>query len=223
MLKNNWPPYDTVRDMIKDGCLFVPIGCKSSPSEEIEWRMSFSLAEKRLVHSMNHTQFLIYALLKLFLKEVVENNIILKGLLCSYFMKTLVFWEIMETKIPWTPSYLVQHFWNCFRRLLGWIDKEYCPNFFLPENNMFIGKIHGENKRNLLKELGSLYRQGYLILQNIPVIRNELERWRLEPQRSVSCGVRRSKIIEKLLLVFYVELPYDISSPAIYKILSSSR
>ncbi|KAK3103486.1 hypothetical protein FSP39_019584 [Pinctada imbricata] len=42
-----------------------------SSNKLVEWRMSFSLAEKRLVRFMNHTQFLTYGLLKLFLKEVM--------------------------------------------------------------------------------------------------------------------------------------------------------
>ncbi|KAK3094159.1 hypothetical protein FSP39_024829 [Pinctada imbricata] len=74
LVKSGWPSTDIIAKMVEDGCLFVPIGCKTSPYEGIEWRMSFSLAEKRLVRSMNHVQFLTYGLLKLFLKETVEQN-----------------------------------------------------------------------------------------------------------------------------------------------------
>ncbi|KAK3101386.1 hypothetical protein FSP39_003168 [Pinctada imbricata] len=150
LLRRRWPSDDVITNMVSDGCLFVPVGCKMSPDADVEWRMSFSLAEERLVRFMNHTQFLTYGLLKLFLKEVVEENDETRGFLCSYFMKTLVFWEIIESDIPWTPSCLLQNVWNCFRRLLSWISNGYCPNFFIPENNMFCGKIHGRDKQTLL-------------------------------------------------------------------------
>ena len=83
-----WPSYDTVLSIVSDGVLFVPIGAKQSSFENIDWRMSFSLAEKKLVHSMNHVQFLCYALLKILLKEAIDVNNEVKGLLCSYF-----FWK----------------------------------------------------------------------------------------------------------------------------------
>ena len=146
-----WPSYDTIQYIVNDGVLFVPIGAKQSFFEDTEWRMSFSLAEKRLIHSMNHTQFLCYGLLKLFLKEVVDTNEDVKGLLCSYFLKTALFWEITTSPNQWNTSSLLSCFWKCFCRLLQWVNSSYCPNFFIPENNMFQGKIEGDNRNKLLQ------------------------------------------------------------------------
>ena len=81
-----WPSHDTILGIASGGVLFVPIGAKQSYFEDTEWRMSFSLAEKKLIHAMNHTQFLCYAILKLFLKETIETNVEVIGLLCSYFL-----------------------------------------------------------------------------------------------------------------------------------------
>ena len=159
-----WPSHNTILGIVNDGVLFVPIGAKQSVFEDTEWRMSFSLAEKRLIHAMNHTQFLCYGLLKLFLKEAIDVNPNVKGLLCSYFLKTALFWEITTTSVKWSPSTLLSGFWNCFRRLLQWISCSYCPNFFTPENNMFGGKIEGQNRDELLKHLRTLYYEGYSCL-----------------------------------------------------------
>lgn len=63
--QHNWPPNHVLEDVIKHGCHFVPVGSKIE--DELEWRMSFSLAEQKLFYSMNHTQFLCYGLLKIFL------------------------------------------------------------------------------------------------------------------------------------------------------------
>ena len=159
MLQSSWPSFDTLRSIINDGVLFVAIGAKQSFFEDTEWRMSFSLAEKRLIYTMNHTQFLCYAFLKVFLKEAIDVNRDIKGLLCSYFLKTALFWEIVESPNILNPSSLFRCFWNCIRRLLQWVNSSYCPNFFIPENNMFEGKIEGENRSKLLQHLTSLYHE----------------------------------------------------------------
>ena len=168
LVENKWPPLDIISSIVNEGILFVPICSKQSSFEDIEWRISFSLAEKRLIHSMNHVQFLCYGLLKIFLKEAIEMNEDVKGLLCSYFMKTAVFWEISSSSTPWEMRQLLFHFWNCFHRLLHWVSNAYCPNFFIPENNMFAGKIEGENRTKLLNFLTELYIEGYHCLLRCP-------------------------------------------------------
>ena len=155
-----WPSHDTILSIVSDGILFVPIGAKQSIFENTEWRMSFSLAEKTLIHSMNHTQFLCYGLLKIFLKEAIDVNSNVKGLLCSYFLKTVLFWEITTSSNDWNPSSLLSCFWKCFLRLLQWITCSYCPNFFIPQNNMFEGKIEGTNQEKLLRHLMTLCYEG---------------------------------------------------------------
>ncbi|XP_061185818.1 uncharacterized protein LOC133193921 [Saccostrea echinata] len=91
-----WPSYHIVTDIFKRGCHFVAIGNKMGNHEDSEWRISFSLAEQKLVYSMNHYQFLIYGLLKIFLNEVINNTPDEDNLLCSYHMKTAVFWAIQS-------------------------------------------------------------------------------------------------------------------------------
>ncbi|CAG2235499.1 unnamed protein product [Mytilus edulis] len=70
-----WPSSDLITEAIHEGVLLVPVGSKSPSSEEnnTEWRFSFSLTEKLLVHSFNHTQLLCYALLKIVLKEIFNK------------------------------------------------------------------------------------------------------------------------------------------------------
>jgi hypothetical protein len=70
-----WPQSQVVRDIVRSGCHFVAIGHKLGYHENNEWRISFSLAEQKLVYSMNHCQFLTYGMMKLFLKEVINNGV----------------------------------------------------------------------------------------------------------------------------------------------------
>ena len=168
------PEADILQKIVKGGCHLVAIGAKESPTEQFEWRISFSSVEKLLIHSMNHAQFLCYGLLKIFLKEVIDVNVEIKGLLCSYFLKTALFWEISESSITLGSSDFLACFWVCFQRILHWINNEYCPYFFIPENNMFAGKIHGTMRVRLMSCLVPLYQEGYYCLLRCPTIQNEL-------------------------------------------------
>ncbi|XP_061184892.1 uncharacterized protein LOC133192902 [Saccostrea echinata] len=71
---HSWPKSHVVRDIVSHGCHFVAIGHKLGNHEDEEWRISFSLAEQKLVYSMNHCQFLTYGILKLFMNDVLNSN-----------------------------------------------------------------------------------------------------------------------------------------------------
>ncbi|XP_062570979.1 uncharacterized protein LOC134233001 [Saccostrea cucullata] len=157
-----WPKPQIVHEIVRNGCHFVPIGHKLGNHEDHEWRISFSQAEQKLVDSMNHCQFLTYGLLKIFLKEVINKGIDDQDkLLCSYHMKTSVFWSIQHNTIPhWNSQNLSRCFWICFKLLLKWVYEGACPNFFIPKNNMFLNKIHGKAQMLLFHRLYELYERG---------------------------------------------------------------
>ena len=169
-----WPSTSTLQKIVSAGCHFVPIGAKESLTERMEWRISFSATENILIHSMNHVQFLCYGLLKIFLKEAIDVKTEIKGLLCSYFLKTALFWEISTGSMQWNASNFLSCFWKCFQRLLYWINIEYCPNFFIPENNMFASKVYRAERKCLLSYLIPLYQEGYNCLLRCPSLQHEL-------------------------------------------------
>ncbi|XP_052700171.1 uncharacterized protein LOC128177492 [Crassostrea angulata] len=164
----SWPSPDVVDDIVRSGCHFVAIGHKLGNHEDNEWRISFSQAEYKLVYSMNHTQFLIYGLLKVFLKEIINKGIRdEEKLLCSYHMKTALFWAIQQNALKkWSPQNLLGGFWVCFKLLLKWVYEGACPNFFIPANNMFLSKIFGMTQQTFFGKLNGLYERGIGILLN---------------------------------------------------------
>jgi hypothetical protein len=68
-----WPPELLIDNIVNYGCILVPIGPTEIENSELLWRISFSMAEKQLSHSMNYTQILCYALLRLSLKNIIFN------------------------------------------------------------------------------------------------------------------------------------------------------
>nr|XP_011415117.1 uncharacterized protein LOC105319315 [Crassostrea gigas] len=171
---HSWPPPHVVNDIIRNGCHFVAIGHKLGNHTDNEWRISFSQAEYKLVCSMNHTQFLTYGLLKLFLKEIINEGLRDEDkLLCSYHMKTAVFWAIQQNALPrWCPQNLLAGFWVCFKLLLKWVYEGVCPSFFIPENNMFLSNVYGEAQKTLFMRLYRLYENGLALLLHSPSIRS---------------------------------------------------
>jgi hypothetical protein len=182
-----WPQPQVVRDIVRSGCHFVAIGHKAGNHESNEWRISFSLAEQKLVYSMNHCQFLVYGLLKLFLKEVIHNGVgDNEKLLCSYHMKTAVFWVIQQNGIPnWCPQNLLKCFWYCFKLILKWVYEGVCPNFFIPENNMFISNIHGEAQNRSFVRLFGFYEKGLASLLYSPSLRSYIVNVLYNPRHSI--------------------------------------
>ena len=184
---HTWPQPQVVRDIVRSGCHFVAIGHKLGKHENNEWRISFSLAEQKLVYSMNHCQFLTYGLLKLFLKEVINNGVgDDEKLLCSYHMKTAVFWMIQTNTIPnWCPQNLLKCFWYCFKLILKWVYEGVCPNFFIPENNMFLSNIHGEAQNRLFVRLFGFYEKGLASLLHSPSLRSYIVNVLYNPRLSI--------------------------------------
>ncbi|XP_071126577.1 uncharacterized protein [Mytilus edulis] len=171
---NSWPEDDVKQAIIKHGVLFVPIGDKGSVKEDLEWRISFSVAEKLLIYTFTHTQLLCYALMKIILKDVINKKEFLfdekrransTDLLCSYFLKTIVFW-VSEELPPsiWKVENLISYFMRCLKRLIYCVEYSSCPHFFIPDNNLFENKIKGLAQKKLLHQLHSLNSFGWLCI-----------------------------------------------------------
>lgn len=159
-----WPSQKLVNEIEQNGCHVVPLGPLKDVKDDMLWRLSFNNAEQRLVFAFNHTQFLCYGLLKAVIKECIQK---LKGYpentLCSYFIKTLMFWMIQDTAIDlWQPNNILICYVMCLVRLLVWVNNEECPNFFIPSRNMFKIKVTEQTKKHQLNTVAEVFKLGVL-------------------------------------------------------------
>ncbi|XP_033759313.1 uncharacterized protein LOC117341571 [Pecten maximus] len=149
-----WPCQTLIEKIVRSGCHLVPVGDKCSKSTFLQWRISLVTAERSLVHSFSHIQLQVYALLKYFLKQIqatLKEAIGDDDILCSYFLKTVLFHAIENTSQKlWQEKYLFYCFWFCFNILIAWIRAGFCPNYFIPTNNLFKRKVHGQSQKILL-------------------------------------------------------------------------
>ncbi|XP_063447767.1 cyclic GMP-AMP synthase-like [Mytilus trossulus] len=162
-----WPSPELISKITLCGTLFVPIGNKGSVNENLQWRISFSVAEKILIYSFSHTQLLCYALLKILLKEIVNEKEELKGLLCSYFLKTLMFWisEENETSV-WRPDNIIPCFMTCLKRLLYCIEYSTLLHYFIPDNNLFYLRFNNKQRNTLIDFLKQSYQKGIQVFSS---------------------------------------------------------
>lgn len=216
-----WPNHQILRDIVNNGCHLVPKGHKLGNHEEEEWMISFSLAEKDLVYSMNHSQFLMYGLMKLFLKKIINKGLDEEEkIVCSYHIKTAIFWTLQQGSLfECCKRNFLKCFWICFKLVIKWVYEGVCPNFFIPENNMFLTKCHGSAQRKLFCRLNAIYERGpaciinWLLMQDnsptlldsnaknafIKELYNELETHALPNCLNFETCLRTLKSTEKLL------------------------
>ena len=151
-----WPSLQDKEKIVEFGCHLVPIGHPTSPMKPLQWRISFSIAERTLVWSFNHTQMQCYAVMKLILKEYIkkkcsEEN---RNVFCSYFIKTFLFWQF-EAKDAhfWQTNNLNGCLIYLLRGLYKCIRTGVLRHYFIPRFNLLEIKLTSEAKQELLKIL----------------------------------------------------------------------
>ncbi|XP_033730366.1 uncharacterized protein LOC117319711 [Pecten maximus] len=163
-----WPHQTLIDKIVNSGCHLVPVGDKCSNDTFLQWRISLAAAERSLVHSLSHIQVKVYTLLKYFLKQIKETlkeTIGDDDILCSYFMKTILFHAIENSnQLFWQDKHLFYCFWFCFNILIAWVRTGFCPNYFILANNLFQRKVHGHNKQILLDLLDNYSRMKWMCL-----------------------------------------------------------
>ena len=145
----NWPSSDTIDRCKMMGCLLVPVGHPSSGEKDLQWRISFSKQERLLVRQFNSTQLQVYILLKLVKKEILHHFIRSESL-SSYHCKTCMFYLIENTPCAfWKPENLLACLVACTELLRVWARDGICPNYFIPDENMFERRILGNIRQAL--------------------------------------------------------------------------
>ena len=162
-----WPAQHDKERIEAFGCHLVPVGHPLSTKRSLEWRLSFSIAERTLVWSFNHTQLQCYALMKLILKEFVKTNCAEKhkNVLCSYFIKTFLFWQFETTdQLFWQPTnfsgcmmYLLYEFYIC-------IETGVLRHYFVNRFNLLDIKLTHDAQTELFYLFGKVRGYGISIL-----------------------------------------------------------
>ena len=132
---SGWPSEDLIQRVIADGCHIVPTSHPKSRNPDVEWRYSFSVAERTLAKSLTDSQRQGYILLK----TIVMHELSRPNVLCSYHLKTLLFWQCEKIQgSEWTThTGLAASMLCALDELLLCVASQYLPHYFIPECNLF--------------------------------------------------------------------------------------
>ena len=131
------------------GCLFVRKEHCQSKDSRLLWRISPSHQERFLMFNFNSVQHKCYVLLKLIKKDII-NPALGSEVLTSYHCKTAMLHLIdMAPSQFWRPDNLLFCLITALHCLLLWSMDSNCPNFLIPDENMF----RWRTSRHLLKRL----------------------------------------------------------------------
>ncbi|KAL4219125.1 hypothetical protein ACF0H5_021708 [Mactra antiquata] len=86
-----WPSDQLVQDILQSRCFVVPKGSSDGQYSDIEWRLSFSYAERLLMFDLNCVHIRCYVLLKYVQATFLDNIPNCKGIVSSYICKTVLF------------------------------------------------------------------------------------------------------------------------------------
>lgn len=169
-----WPTVELKKFILQHGCHVVPIGNPESPNKHIEWRWSFSLAEKLLVRTFNITQLQCYFLMKLLVTYVINPNVI-EGV-SSYHVRTLMLYMVENTHpSEWSREKLATCFVGCLQKLLQCLEDGNLPHYFIPSYNLFLPRLQGDTRIRLAAIVAGLLEQGWqCVLQCLPPNMNTL-------------------------------------------------
>ena len=169
-----WPTPHDIKAIVDFGFHLVPVGHPHSDMNMMEWRISFSVAERTLVWSFNHVQIQCYAVLKLILKEFINPHCSHPcRVLCSYFIKTFLFWEYEKTD----SSFWCKHnSRECVMRLLAnicdCIRVRSLKHYFIPSFNLLSVKMTDEAQMELLRIFDIILQSDIGILRECNTLNN---------------------------------------------------
>ena len=197
-----WPSKRDKEYIEQFGCHLVPVGHPLSVRKSLEWTLSFSIAERTLVWSFNHTQIQCYAVMKLILKEYVKTKCDEKhkSVLCSYFIKTFLFWQFekiersfwQKANLSGCIMYLFHDFFSCIRTGV-------LRHYFIPRFNLLEIKLTPDAQTELLKIFGNVIQTGISIIRQSNTLSGMFSHF-IEIRDRRHCKMRTADIYKRRIL-----------------------
>lgn len=171
---SNFPPRDFI--CRSRNAHVVPTGYKGSWDPNAEWRFSFSLLELDLVYMWPTKTSKCYVLLKLMKKAIASQLPHLEETLCSYHLKTLLFWLTEEMGLTyWIDSQLEDCFKLSIGRLLSWVEGGDIPHYIIRGNNLFDMEASTPRRGEMATVLRNIMSEGLRFMSRSQLFQD----WRL--------------------------------------------
>lgn len=131
---SGWPTIDMRQNIHDSKCHLVPTPHPKTKRERkwkvgFEWRLSFSIAEKKLARTLTNHQRLCYVYFKTLITIYTK--------LPSYFCKTVLFGVCEDVPQKWwCDDTILQGLMFLLGKMLHFLLQHNLPNYFIPESNL---------------------------------------------------------------------------------------
>jgi len=146
----HWPKPETLEYARECQVFFIPQGHPHSPLNErkLQWRLSTSLTERKLMYDFTEEQMLVFILLKMLKKEYCKLTF--GDNFSTFHIKTAMMFCI-ESHPPdiWRIDNIVTCATYCINILIKFAHKNVCPHFTMGGVNLFDGKLSEPDIREL--------------------------------------------------------------------------
>ncbi|CAG2190834.1 unnamed protein product [Mytilus edulis] len=160
---NDWPSKDMIQDMKSLGFFVVRKGHPFSRGTDLEWRISLSLQERKLVYNLTNVQHKCYVFLKMINRDIINLECI-----TSYHWKTCLFYLIEgNNEVIWQKQFLFHCVKLCIAQMLEWVECRVCPNYFIPAENLFDGRLTDSLRIISKRKLDGLLKDGFSFLLSV--------------------------------------------------------
>ena len=222
-----WPTSFDIASITEFGFHLVPVGHPLSDMKTMQWRISFSMAERALVWSFNHVQIQCYALMKIILKEFIKLQCNPQNqVLCSYFIKTFLFWKYEATKLNfWCADnlrecikYLLSEFSQCIREGI-------LRHYFIPRFNLLSIKLTRAAQIELLQLFDIINERDITILKECKTLQpiwSEFLKVRENPN-NIACSIKRKNIVMNDMCMMTRVQRLDLIIPLLSSILDEGQ
>jgi hypothetical protein len=162
--KSGWPNKEIIDKIMLLPVYVVPVGKEGSINEDLQWRISFTMAETQLIQAFNNTQSKVIVLLKLIAKHILQP---LCSGITSYIVKTVMLWQ--AESIPqeeYSEENLLSRLEDALVFLKSAVGNKSLPSYMIPQKNLLKNKITTTEQRLVLKKLKFLQSNGLKLVDD---------------------------------------------------------
>ncbi|XP_061184811.1 uncharacterized protein LOC133192819 [Saccostrea echinata] len=167
-----WPSATLVSKIKDTACYCEPVANGPSRHPDLDWRISFAVAETLLIRSLDSAIFNFYQILKILAKEKIVPQSGYQDIISSYVIRTTLYW-ICENGLPNIIS--GGNFEFCLLifiyKLENCVKDDFCPHYFVPGRNVFEASISPRSKGCLLECFGDIKADVFYSVLELPSLK----------------------------------------------------
>jgi hypothetical protein len=153
---------------VKESKLFVvPVGLAESNAEELQWRISCTLAERLLVRSFSDAQIKAYTAMKMILKHVLKPAC---EHITSYQVKNVMFWVYENIKNILNIADFKEILIDAIDFLKQCLEVRCLQHYFILSRNLMFGKISDKERSCLFDRFNEIQMDLRSVLRRCPLI-----------------------------------------------------